>query len=319
MSTKLEALRQQVEAAVNNTGIDLTVTTKGGSAPRLLPEGYALGRLVGYVEYGMQPREFGGKPQDPAILFHLEFALFGEGYANPDGSPVVLRTYADAISNNERSRCITMFNLLNWKKTAKSFPQLLGEPFLVPVINVPRRKGDTQLVSRIDVKRFLPPIDAVSKRPYDIPEAPDDVYRLFLWSHPTLEGWESLKIEGVDDDGNSRDFVRNTILQALDFQGSALQQLLQGAGLNTIPDPSTLSVAKPTQAPAAAPATPNVAAPIVPPAQAVNVAPAGIAVPSQSPVAAAPVAPVAPAVPAAPVVPPLAPAAPAAHNVTLPA
>ena len=192
-----------------------------------------------------------------------------------------------------------MFKALNWKGTAKSFAQLLGDTFLVKIKQVPKSKTDPKIVSRIDLDGFLPPLDPVTRQPYPIAEAPDDMYRLFLWSRPTKEAWDSLYIEG-EYEGKSKNRIQEQILAALDFQGSPLQQLLMASGVTALP---TAAPAVPVAAPvAAAPApTPTPAAVAVPAAPVA--APAAVATPA--PVAVAPVAaPVGvqvPAMPAAPI------------------
>lgn len=47
--------------AAAETGPDMNVAVKGGGGGRLLPEGYAFGTLIEYIEYGNQPQEFQGK------------------------------------------------------------------------------------------------------------------------------------------------------------------------------------------------------------------------------------------------------------------
>ena len=288
MSAKLAALQALAAQDVAESGIDLNEAVKGGGGGRLLPEGYAFGRLVEYIEFGNQPQEFQGQAKDPALEFTLGFALTGQGYQNDDGTPYIVRTYNTALSRNEKSRAFKLFKALNWKGTAKSFAQLLGETFLVKIKQVPKSKTDPKIVSRIDLDGFLPPLDPVTRQPYPVAEAPDDMYRLFLWSRPTKEAWDSLYIEG-EYEGKSKNRIQEQILAALDFQGSPLQQLLMQSGVTALPT--------------AAPATP-VAAPVA-------AAPAAVA-PTPTPTAV--VAPAAPAVaPAAPAVAPAAvPAAPLA-------
>ena len=290
MSAKLAALQALAEQAVAESGIDLNEAVKGGGGGRLLPEGYAFGRLVEYIEFGNQPQEFQGQTKDPAMEFTLGFALTGDGYQNEDGSAYVVRTYNTALSRNEKSRAFKLFTALNWKGTAKGFAQLLGETFLVKIKQVPKSKTDPKIVSRIDLDGFLPPLDPVTRQPYPIAEAPDDMYRLFLWSLPTKEAWDSLYIEG-EYEGKSKNRIQEQILAALDFQGSPLQQLLMASGVTALPT----------------------AAPAVPVAAPVAAAPAAVA-PTPAPVAAVPAAavPVAPAaVPAAPLAVPAAVATPA--------
>lgn len=292
MSAKLAALQALAAQDVAESGIDMNEAVKGGGGGRLLPEGYAFGRLVEYIEFGNQPQEYQGQAKDPAMEFTLGFALTGEGYQNDDGTPYVVRTYNTALSRNEKSRAFKLFKALNWKGTAKSFAQLLGETFLVKIKQVPKSKTDPKIVSRIDLDGFLPPLDPVTRQPYPIAEAPDDMYRLFLWSRPTKEAWDSLYIEG-EYDGKSKNRIQEQILAALDFQGSPLQQLLMQSGVTALP---TVTPATPVAAPMAA-------------------SPAAV-VPTPAPVA--PVAPVAPAAaPAAPLAVPAA-ASPAVASVAAP-
>ena len=135
-----------------------------------------------------------------------------------------------------------------------------------------------------------------SRQPYPVPEAPDDLYQLFLWNKPTLAGWNSLKIEGTSDDGKSKNYLQDRILAAVDFQGSPLEQLLRGAGA-TLPSPEQLAPAAPAAPAPAVPATPVAPAVSLPVPSAVSPLPAAGVV--QTPVATVNVAdvPAAPAVP----------------------
>lgn len=319
MSAKLAALQALAAQDVAESGIDLNEAVKGGGGGRLLPEGYAFGRLVEYIEFGNQPQEFQGQAKDPALEFTLGFALTGQGYQNDDGTPYIVRTYNTALSRNEKARAFKLFKALNWKGTAKSFAQLLGETFLVKIKQVPKSKTDPKIVSRIDLDGFLPPLDPVTRQPYPIAEAPDDMYRLFLWSRPTKEAWDSLYIEG-EYEGKSKNRIQEQILAALDFQGSPLQQLLMQSGVTALP---TAAPAAPVAAPVAAapaavaptPAPAAVAAPVAPAAvpAAPLAVPAAVATPAPVAVAPAPApvgvqvpatpAAVIPAVPSSPVLP----------------
>lgn len=318
----LQALLAQANQEAEESGTDLNVAVKGGGGGRLLPVGYAFGQFVEYVELGMQPQEFGGKQKDPAMEFSIAFALTGTGYSNDDGTPYVVRPYSMALSQNEKARAFKLFKKLNYKGTAKNFGQLLGEKFLVHVEQVPKSKTDPKLVSRINLEGFLPPFDMVSKQPYPIADAPAELYKLFLWNRPTKVGWDALFIEGKFDDGNSKNRIQETMLAALDFQGSPLQMLLGGAQTAQVALPAvpatpaapvaaavpTVAVAAPpgpvvapavTQAvtvavpvsTAGSPAVPQVAAPLVP---ALPAAPAA-AIPTVPSAASAPVLPVLPA------------------------
>ena len=310
MSAKLAALQALAAQDVAESGIDMNEAIKGGGGGRLLPEGYAFGRLVEYIEFGNQPQEFQGQAKDPALEFTLGFALTGQGYQNDDGTPYVVRTYNTALSRNEKARAFKLFKALNWKGTAKSFAQLLGETFLVKIKQVPKSKTDPTIVSRIDLDGFLPPLDPVTRQPYPIAEAPDEMYRLFLWSRPTKEAWDSLYIEG-EYEGKSRNRIQEQILAALDFQGSPLQQLLMASGVTALPTaaPAVPVAAPVAAAPAAVAPTPAPVAPVAPaavpaaPVAAPLAVPAAVATPAPVAVAlvAAPVGVQVPAMPAAPI------------------
>lgn len=326
MSAKLQALLAVAAQDQVESGIDMNEAVTGGGGGRLLPEGYAFGRLVEYIEFGNQPQEFGGKAKDPALEFTLGFALWGQGYQNEDGTPYIVRTYNTSLSRNEKSGAFKMFKALNWKGTAKSYAQLLGETFLVKIKHVPKSKADPTIVSRMDNAGFLPPLDPVTRQPYPIPEAADELYRMFLWGHPSKEAWDSLYVEGQYEarDGKpaaSKNRVQEQILAALDFQGSPLQQLLMAHGVTALPTAAALPagpavgavaapaapaatvaptmVAPPAVAVPAAPAAvvPQVATPLAPPATAAVPAPAPMAVPQMP--AALPISyPSSPALPA---------------------
>lgn len=273
----LAAIQQQA-AAIAEVSDNFNESVAGGGS-RLLPEGYCLARLVSYIEFGKQPQEFNGQKKDPALEFRLGFALFGEGYANEDGTPYLLETYGITESRNSKAGAFLLFKALNWKNQATCFPQLLGEAYLVKIkTHTPKAEG-AKPRSVIDLKGFLPPLDALSKAPYQVPAAPDSMYRLFSWKLPTLAAWHALKIEGTWDDGKSKNWIQETILGATDFAGSALESLLLQ---------NNVAFTVPTKAPAAAapaaPAAPEVAAqaPLAQPAAPVA-APAIAAVPVAAP------------------------------------
>lgn len=268
----LQDLLAQANAAAE-TSADMNEAVQGGGGARLLHEGYAFGRLVEYVELGNHPQEFGGKAKDPALEVQVAFALWGTGYQNEDGSPYIIRPFRFAISRNEKAKAYLLFKSLNWKGTAKTFAQLLGQAFLVKIVNSAKSKTDATIVSRIDFKGFLPPIDPVSKAPYNIPEADASLYKLFLWERPTKLAWDSMYVEGQYDDGKSKNYLQEYMMGALDYAGSPIDQLLSGPGL-----------ALPT-APAVAPQVPL--APVAPAVAAVPVSPTP------------PVMPVSPAAPSA--------------------
>lgn len=246
----LAAAQAAVEAG---TEVDMTQATKGGGS-RLLPEGYAFGRIVEYVELGNHVVQFEGKDKDPAPQFYLGFALYGEGYQNEDGSPYLLRTYEISQSTNEKAKAFKLFKKLNWKNTHKTFGTMLSEGFLVKIVTHTSKAANSKPRSIIDLEGFLPPIDVVSKQPYAIPEPNGDMYKLFLWNHPSMPMWDSLFVEGKYDDGKSKNWLQEKICSATNFPGSPLEILLHGAGMPSLAAPATPAV---PAAPAEVPQTPS--------------------------------------------------------------
>ena len=223
--SKLDQLRALTNTALDKSNIDLTTPGKGGS-DTLLPEGYSVARLVEYIEFGMHRKEFNGQVKAPALEFQLGFALYGEGYMNGD-KPRMVRTYRIGLSNHEKSQAYNMFKLMNYNKSARHFAQLLGESVLVKIVHNKAKAGG-KVYAKIDPMGFLPPIDPVTRKAYPCPEPSEDLYRLFLWNNPTKESWDSLYIDGVDEEGESKNYLQEYCLKAVDYKGSPLYNLLHG-------------------------------------------------------------------------------------------
>lgn len=202
----------------STTDMDMSVAAKGGEK-YLLPEGVALGRLIEYIEFGKQPQEYKGEKKDPCMEIQLGFALYGEGYQKDDGKPRMISTYRMKLSNNEKAKSFKLFGRMNAKRTAKNFAQLLGEPFLVPVVHQSNAKGT---YARIDLDNIGYAIDPIKRTVYDVPMPPEEMYRVFLWNHPSKEMWDSIYIE-------KNNFLQETCLSATDFPNSPLERMLKGS------------------------------------------------------------------------------------------
>ena len=229
-------LNQARAAAAQGAAENMTETTKGGGA-RVLPEGTALARFTSYIEKGSHVQTFNGEAKAPAPQFQLGFTIVGGRGINTKGEPEnmvqgdvfpTVNSYDIALSRNVKSNSIKIFNSMNYKRDATTFPEMLSGLFLLKVSHAER---DGKKVHRIDWKNIQAPIDPMTATPYEAPEAPDDAYRLFLWNHPTKEQWDSLFIEGSRDDGTSKNFIQEDLMKAVDFLGSPLEALLAGAEL----------------------------------------------------------------------------------------
>lgn len=308
----LQQMQQQAEAAAASA-VDMNVAQKGGGGI-LYPVGYCFARLVEVIELGNHIQEYKGVPKDPAPQVRLGFAIFGEGYQKEDGSAGYIKTYDLAMSANEKAKTFKLFKKLNYKGQAKTFAQLLGQTYLLKVAHYTAQAVGSKPRSIIDLEGFLPPNDPVTKQPYPIPDAPDSMYRLFLWDMPTQQMWDSLFMEGVWDDGKSKNIIQNQLMSATDFPGSALEQLLGGStDMPSLAVEAVPSVPEPIKTPDmpfdggvpttlgvnAAPSVPAV--PVAPPVE--LPVPVVVAVPVPSAPVAVPTIPTAPAVPVAPAMP----------------
>lgn len=308
--TMQEMLALANEAAAE--GPNMNEAVKGGTS-RLLPAGYAFARLVEVVELGNQPQEFNGVAKDPAPEIQLGFALYNTAdrvYQNDDGTPYVIRPYSFALSQNDKARAFLLFKALNWKGTATSFGQMLGQAFLAKIVHEAKSKTDATIVSRIDLKGFLPPVDAASGMPYPVPEADIKLMRLFLWARPTKGAWDALYVEGQYEgkDGKpaqSKNRTQETIMSALNFAGSPLQQLLMASGIQALPA-APVGAVMPSELPSGAvpiaAAIPATTAPVV--AAVAPLVPQSPVVPVAAVVPLSPIAPVSSVLPVSvPVIP----------------
>jgi len=223
------------EAAAVET--DMSQASKGGGgSSHVFPVGYAFARLVEVIELGEHRIEYQGELKAPAPQVRLGFALYGEGYTfGEEQKPGLLRTFELALSNNEKAKAFKLFKKLNYKGTAKTFAQLLNEPYLLKVVHAMK---DGKPTARIDLEGFLPPTDPVTKAPYQIPQVSNDMFKLFLWNSATQEQWDSLYQEGVYPSGMSKNFLQERCLAAENFPGSKLEALLGGAGIPSLEMPT---------------------------------------------------------------------------------
>ena len=315
MSNVLNALKSVVATAVESAVMtDMSVQSAGGQGGKLYPEGYAFGRLVAYVELGDIVQEFNGEAKAPAPHMFLGFAIWGAGYQNEDGSPGYITTYDLSLSNNGKAKAFKLFKKLNWKGGATTFAQMLSDGFLVKIVHHTAKAPGSKPRSIIDIEGFLPPIDVVSQAPYTIPDAPDSMYKLFLWDTPTPETWATLFIDGKRDDGTSKNWLQDKVMEATNFIGSPLDIMLGGVAVPSLVAgvAPTAPVTAPVVSPVAPVVVPEVAAPAVaaaPMAPVVQPVAVVVNVPNTPVVSAPVVAPTAPAVVAPPVVaaPPVVP------------
>lgn len=278
----LDILKGLIDDVIATQHVDMTEESTGGGGG-LMPEGFAMARMVTYIELGLQPQEFGGKAKAPAPEIILGFKLFGGPDSCYDGR--FISTFGIALGNNTKSNAKITFDRMNWQGDMRHFAQGLGRGFLLP-ITVHTNETTKKQSNRINLKGILPPIDPVSKGAYPIPEVTAEDLKYFFFDRPTKESWDSLFVEGSFDDGGSKNKHQEKILTALNFPGSVLEQLISGV---VLPDPGGVG---------AAPATGS-----APQTQAAPSAPAVPADVGPGTTPSAPVMPTAPIMPAMPTMP----------------
>lgn len=215
---------------VRDTVEDLHEETQGGDVDRGWPEGPALLRLTGYIEVGDQHKKATKNQAETTVpdAFILEFAVFSpQGdedprYQWPDGRPKTYSTYYQKKSRNGKSNCFKWFRAMDYTGEAKFFPDLLDNTYQLSFEN-----KDGRMTA--DMKTIQPARD-VRGREYEVPEVPEDVFRLFLWDAPKQWQWDSLGF--VDGEGNQKQgYFQRLILSATNFEGSAVQDLLENGGV----------------------------------------------------------------------------------------
>jgi hypothetical protein len=234
----VQNLSALIDEAIELQEVDMTQEGSGGGG--LMPEGYAMARLVTYIELGQHPQEYQGKAKAPAREVVAGFKLYGGEDNCYDGR--FIKTFDLSVSNNPKSALKILFDRLNWEGNMKHMAQALGKGFLVP-ITINKSKTTGKEGNRINLAGILPPIDVVSKAKYPIPECEDSDLTYFFFDKPTTETWASLFVEGNWDDGKSKNRMQEKILTALDYPGSALEQLVSGVVLPDLsPDPEPAKV-----------------------------------------------------------------------------
>lgn len=230
---------------------DFTKESKGGGFEKELPTaGMGVCRLREYIELGQQETATKNYPaKKPArkarFVFELTTPKHVKEITKEDKSVIrIPHTVAVTcvVSKSEKSNFIKLFRKLNWAGTAQHPAQLLGAPYLVEIVHSP---GNDQPITKENPAKYanvqkdgeytfaparkVDPIENTVEE-IKVPEMLNS-QRLFLYDMPTQECWDALFIDGTytkDDKEVSKNWMQETIMSALDFDGSALQQMIGG-------------------------------------------------------------------------------------------
>lgn len=229
------------------------IQTGGGRG--LLPKGTAFVRPISYVEYGIQKqREFKGVTKDPAPMFEICFAIVGGAGQNEKGEPEkyvltegdfpIIKSYEKPISLFEKSQCIGIHKALNrvGNKCSHMVQKLAESPlYQLSITHEVATSGANagKTVARFDLRTLQPAFDSIRGEEVQMPQLDKSKIQAFLWDKPSLGQWDSIHIAGqwdaqVDEKtgeikkpAQSKNFIQEKILSALNFEGSKIQKLLQ--------------------------------------------------------------------------------------------
>lgn len=238
------------------------------------PEGKSVSRFVEYVELGKHPEFFEGKEKThPVEYVRLGWELLGPKNIKEIDVEGGKKKVADYLSVTipkkftEKAKFMKLFmKMTAGRAEITHMAEMLGEAFIIDVghnksadgkqtyANVWYEKAKGEGAAwHISAPRIITPGDPLAGTPdtsVDISsKVPEHLraLRIFLWSNPTEECWDTLFIDGFnetkDDKGNvkkvSKNWLQEKILSAKDFGGSALEQMI--AGLDDLPTTSEQS------------------------------------------------------------------------------
>ncbi|CAH0444315.1 hypothetical protein LMG10661_00794 [Ralstonia syzygii subsp. syzygii] len=267
---------QAAVAAAAEKSADMNVAQKGGGGEYVPPaEGFTRLRFVAYVELGKTETEYQGQKKVVDEV-QLVFELSGprhEPKVLENGEKIPHRmTITVTKSLNEKAQFYKLFKMMNYKGTAKIMAQLLGEDFTGKVYHKKfKRKDNTEGIAAqlknpdTGVFDIRPPFveDAETGESKRVNVAPAITpLKLFLWEMPSKAMWASIFIEGQyeerkNDKGEviaaarSKNKWQERIKAALNFKGSPIANLLEGAievGTDDPKEVAAKAAGKPTAA-----------------------------------------------------------------------
>lgn len=265
---------------------------------RTIPEGKAVGRLIGYVELGLQPQTFNGKPTEPAEEVMITFELHNPPWAkeagfsyevdekDADGKPTgkkIMQPTRMTIRLAKKFNPKSKYRKL-WKKLTEGKSEntnvilLMGESYLFDVKHEVSKKDPQKKFATLyadgtyNISRpiVLDMVQGELQIPVPAVTLPMQV---FLQSMPTKEQWQTIFIDGereVEKDGvksmQSKNYIQETILKSLNYRGSRLELMLTGnqTALDAIAkahETPAVAVSAPASTPAPAAAQQTVVAP----------------------------------------------------------
>lgn len=210
-------------------------------------EGEYGARLVEYIELGKQVTYFEGKASKPKPQVRLTFELLDPELAyerDEDGvKSIRYPTQSVTITKGNGSKSSYIKFLKAFKSAvpelseAKQLVAFIDKPIVLKIVHTPGKKDPSKIYINLKADHISSVTykDKKTKKleTVEVPEA-TATFRMLLWDHPTVTQWDSLFIDGTrEKDGvtKSKNWIQEFILKANNFSGSALADILDGAGL----------------------------------------------------------------------------------------
>ena len=240
----------QLKGEINLDALQDQTVAKAGYEYKIPDKGATLARFVGYIELGKHPEFFNGKEKEhPAPYAKLVFELLGAKHitTDEDGNKRSTMYYQDVtIKTDEKAKFRKLFmKMRGGREDVKHMAQMLGEGFIIKIVHntVGEGKDQKTYANIYDSGEWLvfPPVkeDPLSGE-VEVIEVPPMMAtpQLFLFDNPTKTQWDSIFIDGEyttkDDKGNettrSKNFIQRRIMEAKNFEGSAVEDMLSGLG-----------------------------------------------------------------------------------------
>lgn len=243
-----------VDDYVESEGVDQNESTSTGTGFTPPPEGRGYARVVEYIEIGAHYGMYQGKPKaKPDNLVRIVLELSGKLYppiVAEDGTEYPQRLSLELnLSTNDKSRFYKLFRALNNMAgdKYKHFAQLAVDnfAFVVNIHHNTSKKDDKVKYANIwkDGAWQVSVAGTYNEEEEFVPSNVKPAMletKIFLFNKPTIETWASLHIEGQRDDGSSRNWIQERILNAVNYPNSQLEALL-----NELPDASAAQEDKP--------------------------------------------------------------------------
>lgn len=252
----MNALLQQAKQAKQDQTVTPTAYTYEPPAA-----GKALARFVGYIELGKRKqRDYKGEKKSPEDSVLLCFELNGKKHMKEfkEGEPLqpTLIYEEMTLKLGDKANFKKLFNKMRGaREDVKHMAELLNEPFILTIEHnkVDGKDGQPdKIYANIKDKdgSWLvgpPAVEDPMSGEVTVVPVPEAItpLRLLFWDSPTKEQWDSLYVDGErtvkDKEGNEKIVSNNRLQQrivkeAVNFDGSALQDLIVGLGGLTLED-----------------------------------------------------------------------------------